>query len=138
MPPQNGYDVLVLSLHSDPLLVVVKANRRKADVHTQLRSLEQQIFHDVAAAAAVGLEQYAKRQRMVDVGLAYVKYVGFIFCKYLCQSRRHPRTVLPGNVYQDEFYTVIFHYRSFYSIKNILLYCNKQKSIVFLQLLTFE
>ena len=90
---QEGDDIAVLALPADPVVVVLFRNGSETDHHAQLRCLEQQLLHDVARLVRRGLEQDAQRQRLVDVGLAYVEDEGVVAREYFGERRGHSRLV---------------------------------------------
>ena len=98
---EYGYDPSVLALHRHPLFVVGYAHGGEAYLHAQLVALEKEVFHNVAGAVGSGAEQYAQRQGVVYVGLAYVEYVGFVACQNVGKGRGHARTVVARYVDED-------------------------------------
>ena len=78
----EGQDKPVLALSVHPVLVFLVRNGCKADVHTQLRSLEQQFLHDLSRGLVADAYQDAERQRRVDVGLSDIEYAGILAGQY--------------------------------------------------------
>ncbi len=57
---QHGDNPSVFALSSYPVFIGFHADGREADLDAQFISLEQQVFHYVAARTAVGAYQYAQ------------------------------------------------------------------------------
>src|SRR5699024_12540386 len=59
--------------------------------------------HDVARLVRRGLEQDAQRQRLVDVGLAYVEDEGVVAREYFGERRGHARSEEHTSELQSRF-----------------------------------
>ena len=107
---QQRDDVAVLALAAHPGVVVGLRNGREADHDAQLRSLEEQLLHDVARLVGGRAEQNSERQRAVDVGLADVEDECVVAGQYLRERRGHAGLVFARDVDLNDF-DLMFHVR---------------------------
>jgi len=98
---EYGDDPAVLALHRHPFFISLDRDGCESDLDTQLVCFEEQFFHDVARYVARGLEEYAQRQRVMDVGLTDVKNLGVEARQYLCQRRCDAGAVIARDI--DEY-----------------------------------
>ena len=106
---KQGDNPSVLALTAPPLVILADADRREPYGHVELCGLEKQLLHYIAAYLRCSLDEYAQRERVVDVGLAYVQDTGVIFGQNLRESPCYARMVLARYVDEDEFELRIVH-----------------------------
>ena len=94
---QHSKDISVLTLMPHPILVLIVANGRKADIHAQLRSLKQQLLHRKAALHLVHAHQNAQRKRVMNISLADVQHRGVIPRQNSHNRSRQSRPILSRN-----------------------------------------
>src|SRR5471030_385838 len=93
-----------LALPGHPLLVILFGHRREAHLPVQLVGREQDVLEDGRALfGARNFNQDAERQGVVDHRLTNVENVHAALCQDAGDSRSETRTVLTGDVYQDNF-----------------------------------
>ncbi len=90
---EGGDNPTVLALASYPVFVVFNRHGREANLHVEFGGLEKQVLHKVARHVAVGFHEETERERVVDVGLAYVEDAGIVFCKYFSEGACHAGAV---------------------------------------------
>lgn len=90
---EQRYDPAVFALKAHPLLVFGYADRGEAYFYVEFVGFEKQILENLTGYRTVGAEQYAEREGVVDVGLAYVEYAGVVAGEDFGQGRGHAWTV---------------------------------------------
>ena len=100
---ENGKDIAVLALSSDPLFVFIVGNRSETYGDTEFRRLEEEFLHHTPGIIFINPHEYAHRQGRMDVSLAYVEDLGVVFRQYLHDISGQPGAVLARYAYQNLF-----------------------------------
>ena len=108
LPAEERDDVAVAPLAGHPGIVLLALDGREAYLNPEARGLEQQVLHDEARLLGSGAEQDAERQRLVDVGLAYIQDERVVTGKDARKFGGQARLVLTGDV--DLYY--LYHLQS--------------------------
>ena len=101
LPPHNHEDVAVLALMAHPVLILIVADGREADVHVQLRSLEEQFLHHLSGVVLTHANQDTQRECGVDVRLSDVEDLCVVLGKDAHNGCGQSGTILSRN--PDEY-----------------------------------
>ena len=109
---QQRDDVTVLALIAHPGIVFLFGDDIERYLHMHIVGLEEQFLQDFTASAAVGLDQHAEGQRMMDIGLTYVENRSSVTGQYAGQGGSDTRLIGSRNVDLNQL-PVLSHYRFF-------------------------
>jgi len=100
----QGHHMTGLALLVDPALVMLFADRVKTQLQALLGDQGLQVLEHCRDLLGVwNLHQKTQRQNAMDGGLTDVENIHTIAGQYTGNGRSETRTVLTGDVYQDDF-----------------------------------